>query len=80
MDSKVKEQTLTDLMDFYADVWECFPNLLKGMTNEEILDKLMKFANLTEDDLDVTEALEKIQRDLDIDAFYDELEAEGIEV
>lgn len=74
------QTNLENLMDLYSATWEAFPNLFKGLTNEEILNRMMAYTGLTETDLDVPLALQKIQNDLDLDAFYDELEAQGIEV
>lgn len=75
------EQTNNEnLMDLYNATWEAFPNLFKGMSNTEILRRMMAYTGLKETDLDIPLALQEIQNDLDMDAFYDELEAEGIEV
>ena len=75
----MRKENTENLYYLYQLCEEAFPAIFYEESAEKVANRLMEFVGLSQDEVDVDLFVSKVQDSIDLEKFYDELDAEGIE-
>lgn len=75
----MRKENTENLFYLYQLCEEAFPDIFREEGAEKIANRLMEFVGLSQEEVDVDLFVSKVQESIDLEAFYDDLDAECIE-